>query len=98
MTKHRRPGLNTKKWYRLKAFVKKRANYQCEMCGKPGYLEIDHIIRVEDDPSREFDPSNLQALCREHHINKTRMENMNLDDKTLEWHNYLETFGVNNHA
>lgn len=50
----------------------------CVSCGldkekaEPGELHVDHIVALKDGGSM-FDPSNLQCLCRDCHIDKGRM-------------------------
>lgn len=49
------------------------ANWRCAVCGRYAN-EVDHIrpLHRGGDPWAE---SNLQAICRNHHIEKTRAEN-----------------------
>lgn len=35
---------------------------------------VDHVIEISDDPSRAFDPTNLQSLCASCHQVKTLEE------------------------
>ena len=41
------------------------------MCKEMGYYTeatvVDHIVKVEDDPSLAFEGSNLQGLCKHCH-------------------------------
>ena len=39
----------------------------CSKCGKIRRLETHHIVPIHVDPTRELDPSNLAALCRDCH-------------------------------
>ena len=50
-----------------------RDGYRCQLCGKAGRLEVDHIVPLskKGDP---WDLANLQALCRGCHLEKTRAE------------------------
>jgi 5-methylcytosine-specific restriction endonuclease McrA len=39
--------------------------------------EVDHKTPIRIDPSRRLDWTNLQALCRRHHSQKTAAETLN---------------------
>ena len=59
-----------------KKFVASQQNWKCGECQKQltAWFEVDHKIRLEYGGSNEV--SNLVALCRECHGEKTAMENM----------------------
>lgn len=59
-----------------KKYVAYIQDWKCGQCGKKltHTFEIDHKIRLEYGGSN--DPTNLVALCRECHGQKTAMENM----------------------
>jgi len=59
-----------------KKFVAARQNWCCGDCNKQlnAWFEVDHKIRLEHGGGN--DVSNLVALCRECHGEKTAMENM----------------------
>lgn len=60
---------------RKKYFVKKINNFTCNKCGEikiSEELEIDHIVPIVNGGTNEY--SNLQPLCIECHISKTRGE------------------------
>jgi 5-methylcytosine-specific restriction endonuclease McrA len=42
----------------------KRHNPKCEICGTTANIEVHHIVPVSENPSLEFEPSNLISLCR----------------------------------
>lgn len=64
----------SKRWRRLRRLVLTEEPYcQHPGCPRPA-SDVDHITRVEDDPIRAFDRSNLQALCHSHHSSKTARE------------------------
>ena len=61
------------RWAATRRAVFDRDKHRCRACGKAGRLECDHVVPVNrgGDP---WDLANLQALCRSHHILKTRSE------------------------
>lgn len=63
----------TSRWKRLRREILRRDNYKCVKCGEAGRQEIDHIKPVRDGGA-EYDPDNLQSLCRFCHAAKTRAE------------------------
>jgi len=61
-------------WERLRRYVLNRDDYRCVKCLRRGQrLEVDHII-PRADGGAAHDPDNLQTLCRDCHIAKTRAE------------------------
>lgn len=81
-------------WLWLRGQTIRRANWTCAACHKrSGYLEVDHIKPVSQGGS-ETDFENLQALCRECHIDKTMRERGTLPAhirELREWRNYRAT-------
>ena len=67
--------VNTKRWQRKREKIKKRDNYQCQICGKliSGRADVDHIKRRADG-GRVWDNDNLQTLCHSCHTKKTNAE------------------------
>lgn len=65
--------LDRKRWARVRRSVLERDGYACKKCGRRGRLEVDHIQPLQRGGA-EFDPANLQALCRPCHFAKTRRE------------------------
>ena len=65
---------NWKRWARLRLRILHRDGFRCKICGKAGRLECDHKKPVFKGGSF-WDPANLQALCRDCHIKKTKSEN-----------------------
>lgn len=57
--------------WRLK--VLNRDNWTCQQCGRPAN-EADHILPYHLRPDLEHDPDNGQALCHQHHLDKTLQE------------------------
>ncbi len=64
-------------WYRFKEKLRHaRGVYACEQCKAiVDDLEAHHVVRVHDDPSREFDPRNVQFLCRNCHYTVHNSQN-----------------------
>ena len=65
--------LSSSRWQPLRRAVLERDGYRCRECGRSGALEVDHVVRRHDGGSDALD--NLQSLCRDHHLIKTRNEN-----------------------
>ena len=63
-----------REWHRLRAIAKRNAGGQCQWvehdtrCPQPG-TDCDHITAGDDHT-----PSNLQWLCRAHHLTKSGRE------------------------
>jgi 5-methylcytosine-specific restriction endonuclease McrA len=57
-------------WHRFKEKLRHaRGVYCCEQCkAMVDALEAHHVVSVHDDPSREFDPRNVQFLCHDCHV------------------------------
>lgn len=57
-------------WRRLR-LMHLRANPLCVFCRAKGLTVLatvgDHIVAIEDDPSRRLDPENIQSLCKPCH-------------------------------
>lgn len=64
-------------WLPIRRQVLKRDGYQCVECGSRQRLEVDHIKPASE--SGTDDLANLQTLCRDCHIFKTRAE------KDIQW-------------
>lgn len=64
------------RWRTLKRIVRQD---QGGVCAFPGcdmlVEEVDHIIPRSVRPDLMYDRDNLQGLCKEHHSQKTKMEN-----------------------
>ena len=68
---------NTPRWARLARAVKDRDGWRCRECGKSGRLEADHRVPISKTGAGlagQWDPSNLQALCRNCHFKKSSKE------------------------
>lgn len=44
----------------------------CEWCGSKKNLAVHHVIPLNEDSSRELDPTNLITLCFDHHAEAHR--------------------------
>ena len=66
--------LSPKQWRLARMKVLHRDKFRCKQCGRAGRLEVDHVIPL-DKGGDPWDLANLQALCRDCHIKKTRREN-----------------------
>ena len=63
-------------WRRMRLQILERDGYRCRQCGRSGRLEVDHITPIRRGGD-EYNPDNLQAICRGCHIEKTRTETRN---------------------
>lgn len=93
MTWHRHSAhvTNTARWRLLRRQILKRDGYKCVQCGAAGMLECDHIKPVRWGGA-EYDPENLQMLCRSCHGSKTQSEvwkNGKPDPEKLKWNKLL---------
>jgi 5-methylcytosine-specific restriction endonuclease McrA len=66
-----RTGSGAHKKWRKK--VLDRDGWECVQCGNPTN-QADHILPWSTHPHLEFDVSNGQALCHQHHMEKTLQE------------------------
>ena len=67
-------------WGATRLKVLDRDSWACVMCGKKGLLEVDHVLPIEDG-GELYTLTNLQCLCRSHHIEKTKLENQRRQSK-----------------
>ena len=65
-------GMSSRPWARLAYQIKVRDEWKCVKCGKPGRMEVDHVIPIWNGGTD--DEANLQTLCRGCHIDKSRGE------------------------
>ena len=86
----RRADLHTKGWRRLRRRILARDGWECQACGKLlGRAEVDHVVPVVKG-GKVHDPANLQVLCVDCHIAKTRIDKGQLPDLERDaWAKYL---------
>ena len=58
---------STAEWRRVRQFVLNRDNWRCKRCGKAGRLSVHHIRPLGNGGS-QYDPENLQAICKTCHV------------------------------
>ena len=74
MSKYHR-SLNKRKWAKVRLAILERDSYRCQLCGKAGAMEVDHIESMEKYPQQDpYNMAGLQALCRNCHWDKTTIE------------------------
>lgn len=59
---------NTYAWHSKAREIKEKSSYLCEVCRDKGVytyksLEVHHIAKVKDEPSKLLDDFNLVCLC-----------------------------------
>ena len=59
----------TAAWKKLSKAVLARDGYKCYSCGSRA-TSADHIIPVEEAPSRRLDPTNCRASCSKHNYGR----------------------------
>lgn len=87
---HRR--LDWRRWKATRLLVLHADHYRCRSCGWPGWLEVDHIVPLADDPHQDpYDPAGCQSLCPPCHAAKTRTENRrHMTPEQREWANLVD--------
>ena len=74
MSWHNKDKPNLTRWRRVRLQVLDRDGWACVRCGRKGRIEVDHKKPLEEG-GEMYSLSNLAALCRGCHIEKTRQEN-----------------------
>lgn len=64
--------LHKRRWAAFATEIKAQRGHRCQRCGAGGSLEAHHIIPAGQAPGRAFDPSNIEVLCRDCHIEHHR--------------------------
>lgn len=71
-------------WNTIRIKIFDRDGYACVICGSRKRIECDHIVPRHQQGSNR--PENLQTLCRECHLEKTRCDKgYSVMDSQLEW-------------
>ena len=79
-----RSWYRSRRWAELRAEILERDEYTCQHCGEWGN-EVDHIVPRWRNKDLFWVESNLQLLCRDCHIDKSRRENPEMTPGRLEW-------------
>lgn len=62
---------NSRQWRKFRQGILARDRYLCVNCATRGKLsvasDVHHVVRVKQDWSRRFDPSNCISLCKACH-------------------------------
>lgn len=82
---------NSTAWVYKSLEMRRRANFLCEVCKDEGVynydnLEVHHIEKLKDAPTKLLDDSNLITLCQFHH---------KLADKGMLEREYLQKLAKN---
>lgn len=80
--------LNPRRWQRTRRAVLERDGWRCVKCGRAGRLEVDHIQPIAAGGPK-WDFRNLQALCVDCHIAKSRSEQESVGMELQRWRDYL---------
>lgn len=75
---------STKKWTQLRE-AKLTETPFCHICQTTLNLHVDHIKDHKGNLTLFYDYENLQVLCREHHTQKTRLDQTILQYKMGGW-------------
>ena len=70
----KRNDIDTKEWAAVREIVLARDGRECQLCGRSGRLEVDHIKPMARGGSK-YGLDNLRALCRGCHISRTASQN-----------------------
>ena len=80
-------------WHNLRRAILRRDNYACVKCGGRQWLEVDHIQARHQGGDNM--PENLQTLCRECHITKTKQDHGHAVIPELEeWNRFARAKGI----
>ena len=85
-----------RQWARVRSRVLALDGYRCRACGRPGRLEVDHIVPLEKGGAA-LDEHNLQTLCRGCHIAKhIHIREKDCDPERRAWREYLRELADGN--
>lgn len=82
-------AIPSRTWLRVRRRILDRDGYRCRACGRPGRLEVDHVIPLHRGGA-PLDADNLQTLCVACHLQKTTREK-DTDPERQRWRDYLRT-------
>lgn len=76
----------TKEWRDIRVLVLRSSPF-CVKCTSNYSIDVDHIIDLKDAPERALDITNLQALCKSCHAEKTNIGNKytKMEPVNLKW-------------
>ena len=91
----KREVYSTARWKRLRSQIMVRAGHLCELCKAKGLtvgaVEAQHRIPMADDVTRTWDPSNLEALCRNcHRAEHTELKRSGESPTVAAWRAFVE--------
>ena len=61
------------RWKRVRVAALDRDGWRCQLCGRAGRLEVDHVQPLRNGGAL-YDLENLQSLCRGCHVAKSNRE------------------------
>lgn len=68
----------SKQWQLFRNAILNRDNYCCKSCERNFIIkpatQVHHIIEINKDWNKRFDPDNCEAICDECHIQETLKE------------------------
>ena len=73
-------------WARFRRMILDRDGWRCCECGKPGRMEVSHIVSVKDHPDLELVETNCRTLCRPCHLAHDRRP---ISAERLAWRNMV---------
>ena len=87
--------LDARRWAAVRRFVLDRDRSRCQSCGRVVTYrpEIDHVVPLSKGGT-EYDPANLQTLCRTCHHAKTASEQLRPDPGRSAWRRLVAEFAT----
>ena len=65
-------SLGSRRWEQVRKAAKDRDGWRCTKCGRPGVLEVHHVVPVHERPDLAYSLDNVRTLCRRCHIETHR--------------------------
>ena len=81
--------INKRRWAKVRLQVLESAGYRCAKCGRSGRMEVDHVVPLHAGGAM-YELTNLQALDRNCHISKTRLENSRPNPARTRWAEFVK--------